>query len=134
MPSSTVVSYEWTCPGDFCDAGGVDPEWAARIQQGNILVVNIRNDKDSGEYNCIAMGDTEELGSATYTLAAVTGMSTTTRNHCYYIHKYKISVPSCHQSTMFTFMYLQKLNLTLFGVVMHDYYTILSAYCTIVTQ
>ena len=39
--STTVLSYQWTCPGGSCDAGAVDPEWAAKVQQGNILVVNV---------------------------------------------------------------------------------------------
>ena len=41
VPSITVLSYQWTCPGGSCDAGAVDPEWAAKVQQGNILVVNV---------------------------------------------------------------------------------------------
>ena len=42
---------QWTCPGN-CSAGPVDPEWAARIEQGNILVVNVRNANDNGIYTC----------------------------------------------------------------------------------
>ena len=54
VPSTTVLSYQWTCPGGSCDAGAVDPEWAAKIEQGNILVVNVRRqDVDSGTYTCI---------------------------------------------------------------------------------
>ena len=75
-PSTTVLSYQWTCPGGYCDAGGVDPEWAARIQQGNILVVNIRNDGDRGGYICTVMNGTEQLDRVTYTLTTVTGMLT----------------------------------------------------------
>ena len=54
VPSTTVLSYQWTCPGGSCDAGAVDPEWAARVQQGNILVVNVRNANgdDGGNYTC----------------------------------------------------------------------------------
>ena len=71
MPSTTVLSYQWTCPGGYCDAGGVDPEWAARIQQDNILVVNVgRQDVDNGVYNCTVLeGDgTQQGGAASYTL------------------------------------------------------------------
>ena len=75
MPSTSVLSYQWTCPGGYCDAGGVDPEWAARIQQGNILVVNVRNDNDRGDYNCTVMDGTRQLGTATYMLT-ITGKST----------------------------------------------------------
>ena len=71
MPSTTVLSYQWTCPGDYCDAAGVDPEWAARIQQGNILVVNVRrHDADSGTYSCtVANNDSAQVvGSASHSL------------------------------------------------------------------
>ena len=57
VPSTTVLSYQWTCPGGYCDAGAVDPEWAARIQQGNILVVNVRNNSDNGDYTCSVAGE-----------------------------------------------------------------------------
>ena len=69
MPSTTVLSYQWTCPGGYCDAGGVDPEWAARIQQGNILVVNVRRqDVDSGTYSCSVVNtdSAQEVGSASH--------------------------------------------------------------------
>ena len=70
MPSTTVLSYQWTCPGGYCDAGAVDPEWAARIQQGNILVVNVRRaNADNGAYNCTVMANTQQVGAATYTLS-----------------------------------------------------------------
>ena len=54
-----MLSYQWTCPGGSCDAGAVDPEWAARIQQNNILVVNVRNGSDNGAYTCtvVAVGE-----------------------------------------------------------------------------
>ena len=69
VPSTTVLSYQWTCHGG-CDAGAVDPEWAARIQQGNILVVNVRNGSDNGTYTCTVAGDsTQPMGSASYTLS-----------------------------------------------------------------
>ena len=71
-----MLSYRWTCPGGYCDAGGVDPEWAARIQQSNVLVVNAHNDSDRGDYNCTVMNGTEQLGTANYTLTAVTGKLT----------------------------------------------------------
>ena len=70
MPSTTVLSYQWTCPGGYCDAGAVDPEWAARIQQGNILVVNVRRaNADNGAYACTVMANTQQVGAATYTLS-----------------------------------------------------------------
>ena len=75
VPSTTVLSYQWTCPGGYCDAGAVDPEWAARIQQGNILVVNVRRaNADNGVYTCTVVGgsgdNTQQVGTASYTLAA----------------------------------------------------------------
>ena len=70
MPSTTVLSYQWACPGG-CDAGAVDPEWAARIQQGNILVVNVRTHVDDvGDYSCTVTGNnTQRVGTASYTLS-----------------------------------------------------------------
>ena len=70
MPSTTVLSYQWTCPGGSCDAGAVDPEWAAKVQQGNILVVNVCNDNDAGSYACAVQDRTpEDFGSANYSMA-----------------------------------------------------------------
>ena len=70
VPSTTVLSYQWTCPGGYCDAGVVDPEWAARIQQGNILVVNVRRQvSDSGNYACTVLCNTEQVGTAVYALS-----------------------------------------------------------------
>ena len=68
MPSTTVLSYQWTCPGGSCDAGAVDPEWAAKVQQDNILVVNMRNDSDTGDYTCTVMGSTTQLASVTHSV------------------------------------------------------------------
>ena len=71
VPSTTVLSYQWTCPGGSCDAGAVDPEWAARVQQGNILVVNVRNGNDNGAYTCtvFAVGEgTQSVGTGSYSL------------------------------------------------------------------
>ena len=68
VPSTTVLSYQWTCPGGYCDAGAVDPEWAARIQQGNILVVNVRNDSDNGDYTCSVVRNTLQVESAKHKL------------------------------------------------------------------
>ena len=70
VPSTTVLSYQWTCPGGYCDAGGVDPEWAARIQQDIILVVNVRrqNGDDHGMYTCTVQGNSQQVGTAMYTL------------------------------------------------------------------
>ena len=70
VPSTTVLSYEWTCPGGYCDAGGVEPEWAARIQQDNILVVNLRRRSvDNGVYTCTVQGNSQQVGTAMYTLS-----------------------------------------------------------------
>ena len=72
MPASTMLNYDWTCPGagDSCNAGEVDPMWAAKVQQDNILVVNVRNGSDNGEYNCTVHKDMEQLQmlTARYTL------------------------------------------------------------------
>ena len=72
MPSTTVLSYQWTCPGSSCDAGAVDPEWAAKVQQGNILLVNVRNGNDTGDYTCTVMGSSTQLASGTHSVT-VTG-------------------------------------------------------------
>ena len=70
VPSTTVLSYQWTCPGGSCDAGAVDPQWAARIQQGNILVVNVRNASgDGGDYTCRVMANEQLVGTTSYTVA-----------------------------------------------------------------
>ena len=69
MPSTTVLSYQWTCPGGSCDAGAVDPEWAAKIEQGNILVVNVRRQNaDGGTYTC-AVHDGSEVVSVNHSVA-----------------------------------------------------------------
>ena len=74
VPSTTVPSYQWTCPGGSCYAGAVDPEWAAKIQQGNILVVNVRRqDADGGNYTC-AVRDGSQIGSDSH-LVTVTSES-----------------------------------------------------------
>ena len=69
MPSTTVLSYQWTCPGGSCDAGAVDPEWAAKVQKGNTLVVNVRNGSDSGNYTCIVRNSTQAVERASYSVA-----------------------------------------------------------------
>ena len=68
VPSTTVLSYQWTCPGGSCDAGAVDPEWAAKVQQGNILVVNVRNSRDNGDYTCIVRNSTKAVENASYSV------------------------------------------------------------------
>ena len=95
LPSTTVLSYQWTCPGDYCDAGAVDPEWAARIQQDNILVLNVRRaDDDNGAYTCTVMANTQQVGTATYTLSVAGELCTGTMWHAtmtnvrvYYIYR-----------------------------------------------
>ena len=79
VPSTAVLSYQWTCPGNYCDAGAVDPEWAARIQQGNILVVNVRtHDDDNGNYTCTVVDrdSTQQVGIARYTLSVASELCT----------------------------------------------------------
>ena len=68
VPSTTVLSYQWTCPGGSCDAGAVDPEWAAKVQQGNILVVNVRRHDDGGSYNCTVWDSSQQVGADSYLL------------------------------------------------------------------
>ena len=68
VPSTTVLSYQWTCPGGSCDARAVDPEWAAKVQQGNILVVNVRNGTDAGNYTCTVMDSSTQLASQTHSV------------------------------------------------------------------
>ena len=71
VPSTTVLSYQWTCPEGYCDAGGVDPEWAARIQQDNFLVVNVRrHNVDNGTYICTVLNtkSAQLVGSASHSL------------------------------------------------------------------
>ena len=68
VPSTTVLSYQWTCPEGSCDAGAVDPEWAAKVQQGNILVVNVRNYNDTGGYTCTVMGSSTPLVPVTHSV------------------------------------------------------------------
>ena len=70
VPSTTVMSYQWTCSGDSCDVGAVDPEWAAKVQQSNILVVNVLNGNDAGNYTCTVQDSTpKKLGRASYSVA-----------------------------------------------------------------
>ena len=68
--ASTMLSYNWTCPeaGDSCNAGAVDPDWAAKVQQGNILVVNVRNGNDTGGYTCTVMGSSTQLASESHSV------------------------------------------------------------------
>ena len=68
MPSTTVLSYQWTCPEGSCDAGAVDPEWAAKVQRGNILVVNVRNGSDTGNYICTVMDSSTQLASQNHSV------------------------------------------------------------------
>ena len=68
VPSTTVLSYEWTCPNGSCNAQGIDPEWAARIQLDNILVVNMRNSNDTGDYTCTVVGSNTQLASQTHSV------------------------------------------------------------------
>ena len=76
VPSTTVLSYRWTCPGGYCGAGTVDPEWAAKIQQGNILVVNVRRQNaDGGSYNCIVHDNSQKVGTASYLMTVASEYS-----------------------------------------------------------
>ena len=69
LPSSTVpmLSYEWSCPDGSCNAGAVDPEWAAKVQQG-ILVVNARYGNDAGDYTCTVISSSTQLAPVTYSV------------------------------------------------------------------
>ena len=58
--SITVLSYQWTCPGGSCDA--------AKVQQGNILVVNVRRHDDGGSYNCTVWDSSQQVGAESYLL------------------------------------------------------------------
>ena len=51
-----------------CDAGAVDPEWAAKVQQGNILVVNVCRHVDGGSYNCTVWDSSQQVGADSYLL------------------------------------------------------------------
>ena len=75
VPSATVLSYQWTCPEGSCDAGAVDPEWAAKVQQGNILVVNVRNGNDAGDYTCTVMDSSTPLVSRTHSVTVTSELS-----------------------------------------------------------
>ena len=86
MPSTTALSYQWTCPGGSCDAGAVDPEWAARIQRGNILVVNVRNGNDNGDYTCTITGN-RAPPEVTYKLSVE---SEYVQNHGHGMSKFKV--------------------------------------------
>ena len=82
VPASTILSYDWTCPGagDPCNAGAVDHVWAAKVQQGNILVVNVCNGNDNGEYTCTVRKDMGQMLTARYTLRVAGEYSVTA--HC----------------------------------------------------
>ena len=83
MPSTTVLNYQWTCPGNYCDAGGVDPEWAARVQQGNILVVNVRRQvNETGNYSCIVDEKLQQVGTAVHKIKSVTSESVLQHYQC----------------------------------------------------
>ena len=78
VPSTTGLSYQWTCRGGSCDAGAVDPEWAAKVQQGNILVVNVRNGNDTGSYTCTVVegnSSTQQVGVDVFTLSVASEYS-----------------------------------------------------------
>ena len=77
-----MLSYQWTCPGagDSCNAGEVDPMWAAKVQQDNILVVNVRNGNDNGEYTCTVRKEMEQVETTGHTLRVAGEYSVTA--HC----------------------------------------------------
>ena len=103
VPSTTVLSYQWTCPGGYCDAGAVDPEWAARIQQGNILVVNVRTqDDDNGIYTCTVVDrdSTQQVGIARYTLSVASECHCI--KECWILYNHLVGVlhsPGHHSTT-----------------------------------
>ena len=86
-----MLSYDWTCPGagDSCNAGAVDPEWAAKVQQSNILVVNVRNGNDAGDYTCTVMDTSTQLTSRTHSVTVTSELSflvTCIIIYCFQIH------------------------------------------------
>ena len=91
VPSATVLSYQWTCPGGSCDAGAVDPEWAAKVQQGNILVVNVRNGNDTGDYTCTVMAGSTQLTSVTHSVTVTSELCIVPWAMSRECSKYKIS-------------------------------------------
>ena len=94
VPSTTVLSYQWTCPGGSCDAGAVDPEWAAKVQLGNILVVNVRNGNDTGDYTCTVIEEdstTRQVGVDVFTLSVASEYNYYASILCYYYLLYSWS-------------------------------------------
>ena len=94
VPSTTVLSYQWTCPGGSCDAGAVDPEWAAKVQLGNILVVNVHNGNDTGNYTCTVIEEdstTRQVGVDVFTLSVASEYNYYTSILCYYYLLYSWS-------------------------------------------
>ena len=101
MPSTTVLSYRWTCQGGNCDAGAVGPEWATRIQQDNILVVNVHNGSDNGTYTCTV---THNVGTDRYTLSVASEYavalvmlksdSVSSVMACFHLHKSEMCMPA----------------------------------------
>ena len=88
VPSTTVLSYQWTCPGGSCDAGAVDPEWAAKIQQRNLLVVNVRNGSDIGNYTCTVVAvreGTQPVGTENYSLTVTSELCIDYKGRARYI-------------------------------------------------
>ena len=102
VPSSTVrmLSYQWTCPGGSCDAGAVDPEWAARIQQGNILVVNVRNGNDTGDYTCTVMGSSTPPVPVTHSVTVTSELCIVPWAMSRECSKYRLIIKGCMKHSL----------------------------------
>ena len=84
VPSDTKVKYQWTCPNYECNESGLqsDGNITSRRQEGNIVVVDVVNVTDSGNYTCSVMNGETSLGSATYSIDSVNG------KHCVLVSTY----------------------------------------------
>ena len=84
VTSDTTVTYQWNCPNYGCNERGLqsDGNIVSRRQEGNIVIVDVVNVTDSGDYTCNVMRDGASLGSATYTIGTVNGEYTFTVLYC----------------------------------------------------
>ena len=94
-----MLSYQWTCPGGSCDAGAVDPEWAAKVQQGNILVVNVRRHDDGGSYNCTVWDSSQQAGADSYLLSVAGEYNV----YIVILELHNVARPSRHSKKMHVF-------------------------------
>ena len=77
VPSDTTVTYQWSCPNYGCDAKGLqsDGNIVSRREEGNMVVVDVVNGTDSGNYTCNVSSSESlrALGTATYMISNVQG-------------------------------------------------------------